>query len=186
MQKRVSKFFACSGLFLLWRHWKPLKTVETAKNRWIFKNFSKIVKVLKKRTPKIFRLRWPFFQKSPRSILRKCSVKEVGVQKHTWIPLNGVWSSKFHIGIWICSYTSWNGISLMSSYNFKLRNLFPTLAPHELICNIHVELFFIHSSKDEFFSRKTNVSNWIIWFKMHFVWSFHYMYLDNIYRKFID
>ena len=40
--------------------------------------FSKTVKFLKKGTPKIFRLRRAFFQKSPRSILQKSSVKVGG------------------------------------------------------------------------------------------------------------
>ena len=53
---------------------KPLKTVNFSKF------FPKTVKFLKKGTPKNFRLRRPFFQKSPRSILRKSSVKVGGVK----------------------------------------------------------------------------------------------------------
>ena len=70
-KKGIPKFFACGGLFFVV---EPLKTVN-------FSNFfPKTVKFLKKGTPKIFRLRRAFFQKSPRSILRKSSVKVGGVK----------------------------------------------------------------------------------------------------------
>ena len=86
-KKGVPKFFACAGLFFVVEALKtvkkPLKPLKTVN----FSNiFPKTVKFLKKGTPKFFRLRRAFFQKSPRSILRKSSVK-VGGSKTYFTPL---------------------------------------------------------------------------------------------------
>ena len=89
-KKGFPNFSPAAGFFSLWRHWKPLKTVKKPlkplKTLIFWHFFPKTVKFFKKGTPKIFRLRRAFFQKSPRSILRKSSVK-VGGSKTYFTPL---------------------------------------------------------------------------------------------------
>ena len=87
-KKGVPKFFACGGLFFVVEALKtvkkPLKTVNFSKF------LAKTVNFLKKVTPKIFRLRRAFFQKSSRNILRKSSVKVGGVKNILHPPYDGV------------------------------------------------------------------------------------------------
>ena len=87
-KKGVPKFFACGGLFSLWRHWKPLKKpLKTAKNRKIFLKTS------------IFWKKWPqnffvcgglFFRKIGRTILQIWSDKRGGVKNILYPPLDNV------------------------------------------------------------------------------------------------
>ena len=91
-KKGAPKFFACGGLFFVVEALKTVKKpLKPLKN---VNFFPKTVKFFKKGTPKIFRLRRAFFQKSPRSILRKSSVKVGGVKNILHPPpYDGVWDS---------------------------------------------------------------------------------------------
>ena len=85
-KKGVPKFFACGGLFFVVEALKTIKNpIKPLKTVNFSKFFPKTIKFLKKGAPKIFRLRRAFFQKSPRSILRKSSVK-VGGSKTYFTP----------------------------------------------------------------------------------------------------
>ena len=91
-KKGFPNFSPAAAFFSSWRHWKSLKTIRKPLKTVNFSNFfPKTVKFLKKGTPKIFRLRRAFFQKSPRSILRKSSVKVGGVKNILHPPYDGVW-----------------------------------------------------------------------------------------------
>ena len=73
--KSARKIFgAPPAFFSLWRHWKPLKN-----KRQIFE----------KRDPKNFSPAPGFFSKSPRSILRKSSVKVGGSKTYFTPPMMG-------------------------------------------------------------------------------------------------
>ena len=94
-EKVLGKFLARSGA-----QKKGVPFVVEAIKTVNFSNFfPKTVKFLKKGTPKIFRLRRAFFQKSPRSILRKSSVKEGGGKNILHPPYDGVCHKVSHFCI---------------------------------------------------------------------------------------
>ena len=97
-EKVLGKFFALpparkkrgSQIFRLWRPFFRCGGTENRKKTVNFSNFfPKTAKFLQKGTPKIFRLRRAFFQKSPRSILRKSSVKVGGSKTYFTPPMTG-------------------------------------------------------------------------------------------------